>query len=1344
MANKLIQYSKLSQRQDYSKFSTDFFNEPDLLDSIRNSYDEKLLMKELDQLFKLYFPIKHDKNTKYIVHYYGILPLVKHKKFVNEEDAREKGLSYEKSLYIDIRLENTKTGEINGVKKNKNGISDGVFFGNLPCLTKRSTFIINGVEKNIVGQIVRAPGLYFIPKSKFKVFNKKTPTGVCELYPGRGSMLNFFIKNKTIKIAIANSIRNKAEVFTATELLKAFGMSEDNIKSIFTNNEYIKNSLLPFDNKGKNDSDNDKFTRSNIFEDKMIRAFLSELQSKKAQPEKGLFTTIRKLLLAYDAIDNKDSAKAVQVLDQIVTEWTARYFIESLGIPTRSIENSNDKTSFQEIFTNFFMTQRNYDILTSGRYKLNRKLRLTERLNNKVLASDIGKLHAGQFIEKNELDILRDTFASNKNIGSVSFELTSPNKIIAKQDNKLDIVKIYFNNVKHDKIIELIAPAQESDSRTLNLSDFISIISFACETQINTVAYDDIEHLGNKRIKLINEQFRNKLNIGLAKVEKTVKDKLSSLWVPTAKDEQATKIEEKATIKNIVNTKHFQHAIRSFFNTYELTNFLDQENPLSELSAKRKISAMGNGGISRDDKNIQVRDIHQTHYGRICPIEAPEGQNVGLIMALSAYAKIDENGFISSPYRIVENGVITDKVEYLTALKEDEHVVADSSIPFDPKTGKIKVKSFICRYLQTQQMKDVENSEYVDLSPRQITSASASLIPFLETDEAHRGEMASNMQRQAVPLLKPHAPSVGTGFEHKIAKDSCLGVSAEEDGKVTYVDSTCIEVGNKKYPLIKFTKSNQNTCISQQPFVSVGQSVKAGEMIADGPAMNNGEIALGQNLNVAFISWNGFNYEDAIVVSDRLIKDDLLSSITLNEITFKVMKTLNGDEEVTRNIVNVTESQKAFLDKDGIVRVGTEVKEGNILVGKITPRGKDKEISPEEKFLSQLFGEKTTMYKDKSLRLPYGEEGIVYKVQRIPATENENFDKSIIEIIKIYIAQKRKIQVGDKLAGRHGNKGVISIVVPQEDMPHYEDGTPIDICLNPAGVPSRMNIGQILETHLGLALRKHAINSLYKLAEDSDYDAASALYGISHVLSKNLLSTTKEYIKDSKIKSLNAFDLSIILAKVGMIVEDLNVKVSTPSFNGANIQDIADLFKEVGLDIKENGKSTLIDGRTGEKFSSPITTGTIYMLKLDHMVEDKIHARDVGSYSKITQQPLGGKSQNGGQRLGEMEVWSLEAYGAAYNLREMLTLKSDDLYGRNLAYRNIIYNKEIPTPSFPDAFKYMTKLLQGLCLQVNVLQNDGAVEDINSFSSTELRDNFDKSEMMSSSESCYGEGEITE
>ncbi|MDR3249894.1 MAG: DNA-directed RNA polymerase subunit beta, partial [Mycoplasmataceae bacterium] len=667
--------------------------------------------------------------------------------------------------------------------------------------------------------------------------------------------------------------------------------------------------------------------------------------------------------------------------------------------------------------------------------------------------------------------------------------------------------------------------------------------------------------------------------------------------------------------------------------------------------------------------------------------------------------------------------------------------------PFDEKTGEIKVKTYACRYLGDYAEKEKNEIEYIEISPRQVISVSTNLVPFIESDEGHRGEMAANMQRQAIPLIKPHAPMVGTGFEHKIAKDSALGIIAEEDGVIDYADSERISVDGKKYKLLKFNKSNQNTCFNQKPLVGVGSKVKAGEMIADGPAMDNGEIALGQNIHVAFVPWNGYTFEDAIAISDRIAKNDILTSITIEEIICEVIKTQNGDEEVTRNIVNVSEEAKKMLDDDGIITIGAYVKEGDIIVGKNSPKGKSEKPTDEEKFFYQYFGNKISEYKDKSMHVKYGSEGVVCYVKRIPSNKNDNISNNVIETIKVYVAQKRKLQVGDKLAGRHGNKGVVSIVVPEHDMPHYADGTPIDICLNPAGVPSRMNLGQIMETHFGLALRQQIVNKLFKYTVDNDATAISQQFGLDASIAKKIIKVASQYVHDTKTigKEFKYIDVAIILKQVGLEFEDLNLKVSSPGFFGANIKTIEDEMKEAGINVKENGKTILYDGKTGNAFDNPITTGIIYMMKLDHMIEDKIHARSVGPYSKITQQPLGGKSQNGGQRVGEMEVWAFEAYGAAYNLRELLTIKSDDVYGRNKMYKNIIYNQDIVQPSIPDAFLYMTKLLQGLCLQINVFDDENIIYDINDYVRKETK--VVKSEtfqQVSTNESSYGEGEIEE
>ncbi|MFZ3063291.1 MAG: DNA-directed RNA polymerase subunit beta [Actinomycetota bacterium] len=760
---------------------------------------------------------------------------------------------------------------------------------------------------------------------------------------------------------------------------------------------------------------------------------------------------------------------------------------------------------------------------------------------------------------------------------------------------------------------------------------------------------DDIDHFGNRRVKTVGELVQNQFRIGLSRMERIVRERMTTMDA------------EAITPQSLVNVRPIIAAIREFFGGSPLSQFMDQTNPLAGLTHERRLSALGPGGLSRERAGFEVRDVHPSHYGRMCPIETPEGPNIGLIGSLSTYARVNQLGFIETPYRKVEKGKVTDKIEYLTADEEDKYVIAQANAPFDKRTGRFTQDRVLVRSPEGVGTVEPERVEYMDISPRQIVSVSAALIPFLEHDDANRALMGSNMQRQAVPLLVNEAPLVGTGMEDRVAKDTRSVIAAEESGTVTQVSADAIEIktpkkATKTYKLLKFNRSNQGTCINQKPIVNEGEKVTKGDAIADGPCTEYGELALGRNLLVAFISWEGYNYEDAIIVSERLVTEDLLTSIHIEEYEMEARDTKLGPEEITRDIPNVGEEILRDLDERGIIRVGAEVRHGDILVGKVTPKG-ETELTAEERLLRAIFGEKAREVRETSLKVPHGEGGKVIEVREFLRDQGDELPPGVNALVRVYVAQKRKINEGDKLAGRHGNKGVISKIVPMEDMPFLADGTPVDIVLNPLGVPSRMNVGQIFETHLGWA----------------------AMAGWN--------SDKKRTVRG------------------GPSGEKEPVFVSCPVFDGATEVEIREVLKKAGL--PENGKAILYDGKAGEPFSEPVTVGYIYIMKLLHLVDDKIHARSTGPYSLITQQPLGGKAQFGGQRFGEMEVWALEAYGAAYTLQELLTVKSDDVAGRVRTYEAIVKGENMPEPGIPESFKVLVKEMQGLCLDVGLYTSEG-------------------------------------
>ncbi len=893
-----------------------------------------------------------------------------------------------------------------------------------------------------------------------------------------------------------------------------------------------------------------------------------------------------------------------------------------------------------------FFDAKRYDLGRAGRYKYIKKLGIYNRLGGRTLAENLiskdGEIRfkKGYTLTNEDVETLQDENFFEQ--GAHTLKL----KINEKLDDHgvVNLVKVY-NNDKDKKVCHIIGTDLNSDCTHVTISDIVSVFSYFLNVMNGFGETDDIDHLGNRRIRCVGELIQNVFRVGLAKMVKTVQQKMSISDLGNVKP------------KALINPRPLYASIREFFASSQLSQFMDQTNPLAELTNKRRLSALGPGGLTRDRASTEVRDVHVSHYGRICPIETPEGQNIGLINNLASYAKINKYGFIETPYRRVDKKncrVLSEAKDsiYLSADEEWDYVIAEANINLGPN-GEILDEQVVARYKGENVMAAREDVDFVDVSPKQIVSIAAGCIPFLENDDTMRALMGSNMQRQALPLLNPHAPYVGTGLEHQIARDSGLAVVAVEDGVVTYTDSRTIEVLEKgsteprTYYLQKFERSNQGTCINQKSIVKVGQKIKKGEIIADGPAMQNGDLALGQNVTIAFMTWNGYNYEDAVIMSERLVKDDVYTSIHIEkyELECRSIPKL-GDEEITADIPNVGMDAKAHLDERGIVVPGTEVKEGDILVGKVTPRGQT-EPTPEEKLLMAIFGEKTNEGKDASLRVPHGGAGIVLDVKcfkREGKGRDVELPPGVNEVVRVYIVQKRKISEGDKMSGRHGNKGVISRILPEADMPFLPDGTPVDIMLNPLGVPSRMNIGQILEVHLGYALKK------------------------------------------------------------------LGYKIATPVFDGITNEEILDMMKKAEMD--PDGKTILYDGTTGERFDERITVGCMYMIKLVHMVDDKLHARATGPYSLVTQQPLGGKAQNGGQRFGEMEVWALEAYGAAHVLQEIITIKSDDRVGRRKTYEAIIKGQELPKPGMPEAFKVLVKELQALSMDVKLLDQEGNAIDM--------------------------------
>jgi len=1063
------------------------------------------------------------------------------------------------------------------VKLRLRNVDDGemkeeeVFMGDIPLMTDSGTFIVNGAERVIVSQIVRSPGAYIskeMDKNGKMIYN-------ADLIPTRGTWLEF----ETDPKGLINVRIDRQKKMAATVVLKALGLD----------NEKILHKLF-----GKN---------------AMLDATIEK--------DKDIVTPFDALVYIF---------KKLKPGEPITPEGVANFLIQK------------------------FFDHKRYDLGRAGRFKYRSKLGIYNRLAGRYLAENLVDSNGeivkakGEYISKADvLDLMDKEIFEN---GAHEIEV-KPNKALlealdraapkGKADpeitqifsGKVNMVKVYLDE-KMNEVQNVVGTDLNLTVECLTFSDIIAIFSYLMNIMAGFGEVDDIDNLGNRRVRCVGELIQTQFRIGLTKMVKTVQQKMSISDMKTS------------SIKSLMNIKPLTSTIREFFASSQLSQFMDQTNPLSELANKRRISALGQGGITRDRASMAVRDVHPTHYGRICPIETPEGQNIGLINNLATYAKINKYGFIETPFRIVEKGgKVTDKSMYLSADDEKDHYIAQANVRMD-KDGYILDEEVVARHNGENVLVSPDLIDFIDVSPKQIVSIAAACIPFLENDDAKRALMGANMQRQALPLLRPETPYVGTGVEARVAKDAGLAVVSASEGTVEYVDSRQIIVkeakGKRIYDLQKFQRSNQGTCINQHSIVKVGDKVKPGDILADGPSMKDGDLALGQNVTIAFMTWEGYNYEDAVIMSERLVKDDTYTTIHIEEYTIDCRDTKLGPEEITRDIPNVSEEARAYLDADGIILKGVEVKEGDILVGKTTPKGQS-EPTPEEKLLMAIFAEKTKDTKDSSLRVPHGGAGIVVDIKIASREAGDELPPGVKKSVRVYIAQKRKISEGDKMSGRHGNKGVISRILPECDMPYLADGTPVDIMLNPLGVPSRMNIGQILEIHLGLACRK------------------------------------------------------------------LGIKIATPVFDGISDKEIFDLMEKAGLDA--DGKTVLYDGRTGERFDERISVGVMYMIKLVHMVDDKIHARATGPYSLVTQQPLGGKAQNGGQRFGEMEVWALEAYGAAHTLQEILTIKSDDRVGRRKTYEAIIKGQDIPEPGIPEAFNVLVKELSALCMDVRLIDKDG-------------------------------------
>ena len=1065
-----------------------------------------------------------------------------------------------------------------------------VFMGDFPLMTEQGTFIINGAERVIVSQLVRSPGVYYSynrDKSGKKLFSST-------VIPNRGAWLEYETdSNDIIYVRI-----DKTRKLPITILARAMGFGSDQ-------------ELIDY-----------------FGEDERLRASIEKDNTKTK--EEALLEVYKRLRPG----EPPTVESAVSLIDSL------------------------------------FFDAKRYDLSRVGRYKFNKKLAISLRLANQVAATDIVNPSTGEVMVEEGQKISRIMAENIQNAGINSVDILIDDKVLRVIGNHfVDITKHISFDISDLHIKELVHyPTLKeildnfSDEATIkeeikkNISklipkhiikdDIFATISYEIGLPYGIGYVDDIDHLGNRRLRSVGELLQNQFRIGLSRMERVVKERM------TIQDQEAI------TPQMLINIRPVAAAIKEFFGSSQLSQFMDQINPLSELTHKRRLSALGPGGLSRERAGFEVRDVHHSHYGRMCPIETPEGPNIGLINSLATFARVNEYGFIETPYRIVdkENKRVTDEIRYFTADEEDQYVVAQAKEPLDAE-GHFIDKKVTVRNREDVFFVPAEDVDLMDVSARQIVSVATAMIPFLENDDASRALMGSNMQRQAVPLLKPQAPIVGTGIEYKAAVDSGVLPKAKNAGVVTYVSANEVRVkrdsdgGTDTYRLLKFKRSNQGMCINQRPIVETGEMVFKNQVLADGPSTDLGEISLGKNIRMGFITWEGYNYEDAMLISEELVREDVFTSIHIEEYECEARDTKLGPEEITRDIPNVSEDALKDIDERGIIRIGAEVRSGDILVGKVTPKG-ETELTAEERLLRAIFGEKAREVRDTSLRAPHGEAGIIVDIKVFTRENGDDLNPGVNELVRCYIAQKRKISVGDKMAGRHGNKGVISRVLPEEDMPFLPDGRPLQICLNPLGVPSRMNIGQVLEVHLGWAA--------------------------SH----------------------------------------LGWHIATPVFDGATESDIEECLEKAGYNA--NGKTVLYDGRTGEPFDNEVTVGIMYILKLAHLVDDKIHARSTGPYSLVTQQPLGGKAQFGGQRFGEMEVWALEAYGAAHTLQEILTVKSDDVVGRVKTYEAIVKGENIPEPGVPESFKVLIKELQALCLDIKVLNEDNQEVQLKEFSEEDM------------------------
>ena len=1348
----VVHYGNKATRRDYSKVSSGL-DLPDLVE-IQTAAFDWFLRDGIKEVFDDVYPISNyagNIRLKFLDYEFG-----EPKYSISECKYREVNYSAPLKGKMELEVMDPETGEV--ITKNEE-----VFLGDFPLMTPTGTFIINGAERIIVSQIVRSPGAYFDIESEERTGRD---TYKCELIPSRGTWLEFMSDDKKAALGrILNVSIDRRRKVLSSILFKAIGLSLNlergenafdttNMKkflkalnlpvnsdvivpeeerefqndymllytAIFGNYEEVRNTLAADKTKTKNEALLTVYENQRADEIATIDGAITLMDAKffdyrrydltkagryKAHKKLSILDRMEGLSLEKDLVsaEGKTLVKKGVVIDKELRNelraeidkgincralpFTHTFSHPSTAVMDTSWKNSlvgrilavdlDGKTERTTLEMGTVLTEEDVKAIAKEFKQVTvyagiiaSPVKVTNDNVNAVLdygsrMFEIGRVTLnGEDLTNADGEVMCPTYLPDVELTKLS--TADQETIVAEATNHSGEVTVWLVGACVQEVtvmqeghpVNLIGIDPLNDKHTITMSDMYALYNYELTMLDGVGSQDDIDMLGNRRIRTVGELIQNQFRIGLSRMERVVKERMSI--ADTAN----------LTPKQLTNIRPLTAAIKEFFSSSQLSQFMDQENPLAELSNKRRISALGPGGLTRERAGFEVRDIHNSHYGRICPIETPEGPNIGLISYLTTYAKVNEYGFIETPYRKVVDGKVTDEIKYMPADEENDHVIAQAN---EIKDGHLVGDKIIARIKGETVMVDRSQVDYADVSPRQIVSVATACVPFLENDDCTRALMGANMQRQAVPLMNPHSPFVGTGMEHVIARDSGSACVATGPGVVTYVDATKVVVaednGNEKtYELTKYRRSNASTCLNQRPIVWNGERVERGTILADGPAMENGELALGQNVTIAFMTWHGYNYEDAIIMSEKMQSQDYYTSVHIEEYDIECRETKLGPEEITRDIPNVAESACRNLDGRGIVMVGAEVKEGDILVGKVTPKGQTDQ-TPEEKLLMAIFGEKSREVRDNSLKVPHGGAGIVHSIRVFKRKEDHELPPGVNEVVKVYIVQKRKISEGDKMAGRHGNKGVISRINPVEDMPYMSDGTPIDIMLNPFGVPSRMNIGQVLEVHLGFAAKK------------------------------------------------------------------LGVKFATPVFDGVSNTDLRDIMKE--SNSSPDGKYVLYDGRTGEAYDDRISVGVMYMIKLAHMVDDKLHARATGPYSLVTQQPLGGKAQNGGQRFGEMEVWALEAYGASHVLQEILTVKSDDIAGRTKTYEAIVKGKDMPEPGIPESFRVLVHELQALAIDVRMMDDAGNEMDLKQMEQEELKEettlDFDPSTLVNDAES---------